>query len=54
MWLVVSKEIKTNLIYEAFTPVSHSKTAETIERGINRNLNKELYYTDIIYLGKTY
>lgn len=52
MWQVIILEIETMQTFEAFTPVSNLETAERIQREVERNLNRNKYMTDLVYLGE--
>ena len=52
MWQVIILEIETMQTFEAFTPVNNLETAERIQRGVERNLNRNKYMTDLVYLGE--
>ena len=52
MWQVIILEIETMQTFETFTPVSNLETAERIQREVERNLNRNKYMTDLVYLGE--
>ena len=54
MWQVIIIEIETMQTVEAFTPVGDFHIAERIQRGVERNLNKNRYMTDLVYLGEVF
>lgn len=54
MWQVTIVEIATMQVIEAFTPVMNLREAERIQRGVEINLNKNKYMTDLVYLGEVF
>ena len=48
MFKVVIMSYEDSEIIKEFKPCETERTAETIERGININLNHDEYYTEIV------
>lgn len=54
MWQVIILEIETMQTVERFRPVRDLNYAERLQRGVERNLNKNKYMTDLVYLGEVF